>query len=175
MFTINKEKYTYEKDGQLVTEDILAVKKDGKLVSNIVKEFDIFNVKQKEQEKLEVATLDQLNKDINKDSLKIAKEKGYEIEYNSLDNPDKSGNYIISKITKDFVYLSNPAMGDIKIPVNSISSVIKAIVEPGKKNFTQEDQDKLKENKAVINNSNVSFNDNLTEDQTSSNLKDNLC
>lgn len=176
-FTINKEKYTYEKDGQVITEDILAVKKDGKLVSKIVKNFDIFAEKPKGEAPIEgeTITLEQLNKDINKESLKIAKEKGYEVEYNSLDNPDKSGNYVISKITKNFVSLTNPSMGEIKVPVNTISSTIKAIVEPGKKNFSQEDQDKLKENKAVVNNSDVSFNDKLTEDQTSSNLKDNIC
>lgn len=177
IFTINKERYTYQKDGKVITEDILAVKQGDKLITNIAKEFDIFEkqVEKEIKDKEEADTLEELNKDINKNSLKIAKEKEYEVEYESLDNPEKSGNYNISKITKNFVYLTHPAMGEIKVPVNIISSTIKAIVKPGKKKFTKEDQDKLKENKAVVNTSDVSFDDKLTEDQTSSNLKDNIC
>jgi hypothetical protein len=177
IFTINKERYTYEKEGKVITEDILAIKQDDKLITNIAKEFDIFE-KQIETEiknKEEADILENLNKDINKESLKIAREKEYEVEYESIDNPEKSGNYNISKITKNFVYLTHPAIGEIKVPVNTISSTIKAIVKPGKKKFTKEDQDKLKENKAVVNNSDVSFDDKLTEDQTSSNLKDKIC
>jgi hypothetical protein len=124
-------------------------------------------------------SLEDINKELNINSLIVAQERGYEVMYRPIDSLENPVNYLVKNIDrkgKKEVTLYSPLIpGDVVISIDSIPSVIKGIVDPNSSNMTAEDKDQTLKNKQAIVKPTTSFDNKISEDDALNNLLNNLC
>lgn len=146
-------------DADTITNNPVALKT---LKAHINKKYDDELAALPKEEKVPVTkeeTVEDINKNINSDTLKNAMKQGYEVVYDSLDNPDAGGRYLVKSVSKKYVILSRPGTTDIKVPIDSVSSVIKEIIKPGDIQTSTEAPVVIADNEKVVKNVEDEFKD----------------
>ncbi len=119
------------------------------------------------------ATAEAISKDINIDTLRVAKQKNYEVMYESLDNPEKNGRYLITKITKNSVTLAN--LNDkITVKTKDLATNIKSVLDNVEPVTSVEDKKVIKENTKVKEEPKFTFT-RLNKDERFKNTNDKTC
>jgi len=119
------------------------------------------------------ATAEAISKDINIDTLRVAKQKNYEVMYESLDNPEKNGRYLITKITKNSVTLAN--LNDkITVKTKDLATNIKSVLDNVEPVTSVEDKKVIKENTQVKEEPKFTFT-RLNKDERFKNTNDKTC
>jgi hypothetical protein len=119
------------------------------------------------------ATAEAISKDINIDTLRVAKQKGYEVMYESLENPEKNGRYLIAKVTKNSVTLAN--LNDkITVKTKDLATNIKSVLDNVEPVTSVEDKKVIKENTKVKEEPKFTFT-RLNKDERFKNTNDKTC
>ncbi len=119
------------------------------------------------------ATIETLNQNININSLQVAKDRNYEVMYESVDNPEKNGRYIIKEIKENSVSLSGLS-GDISVKTENIPNEIKSIIDIQGIQNSKEDIDTAVQNQSAIKNVNITYTE-KSEDELKKDIQDNIC
>lgn len=87
-----------------------------------------WNVKAETKPVITDLSLEDINKDINLDSLAIAKDKNYEVVYESVTKPEDNGRYMIENISKNSVTLKGLSKS-VVVKTEEIKENIKEVVD----------------------------------------------
>lgn len=87
-----------------------------------------WNVKTETKPIITDLSLEDINKDINLDSLAIAKDKNYEVVYESVTKPEDNGRYMIENISKNSVTLKGLSKS-VVVKTEEIKENIKEVVD----------------------------------------------
>ena len=87
-----------------------------------------WNVKTETKPVITDLSLEDINKDINLESLAISKDKNYEVVYESVTNPEENGRYMIENISKNSVTLTGLSRS-LVVNAEKIKENIKEVVD----------------------------------------------
>ena len=106
----------------------LSIEADGKHVTYIRKNPINWDPNRDKKPIITDLSLEDINKDINLDSLAIAKDKNYEVVYESVTKPEDNGRYMIENISKNSVTLKGLSKL-VVVKTEEIKENIKEVVD----------------------------------------------
>jgi hypothetical protein len=127
------------------------------------------------QESIPDLSAETINKDINIESLKSAKQKGFDIEYQSPTDSTKNGRYTITEITKNSVSLTNVQGEKVVVKKEDIASSIKEVIDPKGVKGKKETIDTMANNQKTVATLSISLTPGISKSDALKNILNSKC
>jgi hypothetical protein len=127
------------------------------------------------QESIPDLSAETINKDINIESLKSAKQKGFDIEYQSPTDSTKNGRYTITEITKNSVSLTNVQGEKVVVKKEDIASSIKEVIDPKGVKGKKETIDTMANNQKTVATLSISLTPGISKSDALNNILNSKC
>lgn len=127
------------------------------------------------QESIPDLSAETINKDINIESLKSAKQKGFDIEYQSPTDSAKNGRYTITEITKNSVSLTNVQGEKVVVKKEDIASSIKEVIDPKGVKGKKETIDTMANNQKTVATLSISLTPGISKSDALNNILNSKC
>jgi hypothetical protein len=129
----------------------------------------------KKQETIPDLSAETINKDINIESLKSAKQKGFDIEYQSSTDSTKNGRYTITEITKNSVSLTNVQGQKVVVKKEDIASSITQVIDPKGVKGKKETIDTMANNQKTVATLSITLTPGISKSDALNNILNSKC
>ena len=153
----------------------LSVEADGKHVTYIRKNPINWDPNRNKKPIIKDLSLEDINKDINLKSLAFAKDKNYEVVYESVTKPEYNGRYMIKSISKNYVTLKGLSKS-VVVKTKEIKDKIKEVVNNKIIPSSPVDTETIIKNIDTVKKNDIVIDDTLTDiEQALKIINDKLC